>query len=61
MFVTKKSLARRTLLRGIGTTLALPFLDGMIPAFTPMAKAAARPRLRFGAIYFQNGAIMQEF
>ena len=61
MFVTKKSLARRTVLRGIGTTLALPFLDAMIPAFTPMAKAAARPRLRFGAIYFPNGAIMQEF
>jgi hypothetical protein len=61
MFVTKKSLARRTMLRGMGATLALPFLDAMIPAFTPLAKAAARPRLRFGAIYFPNGAIMQQF
>ena len=61
MFVTKKSLDRRTVLRGIGTTLALPFLDAMVPAFTPLAKAAARPSTRFGAIYFPNGAIMQQF
>ena len=61
MFVTKKSLARRTLLKGAGTALALPLLDSMFPAFTPLARAAAKPRLRFGAIYFPNGAIMQEF
>jgi hypothetical protein len=61
MFVTKKSLSRRTILRGMGAGVALPFLDAMIPAFTPLAKAAARPRLRFGAIYFPNGAIMQQF
>ena len=39
MFITRKSLERRTLLRGIGTALALPFLDAMVPAFTPLAKA----------------------
>src|ERR1039458_1511451 len=61
MFITKKSLERRTLLRGLGTALALPFLDAMVPAFTPLAKAAANPRLRFGVTYFPNGAIMQQF
>src|SRR5579863_9111600 len=61
MFITKKSLHRRTLLRGLGTALALPFLDAMIPALTPLAKAAANPRLRFGVTYFPNGAIMQQF
>lgn len=61
MLVTKKSLPRRTLLRGMGVTVALPFLEAMIPAFTPLAKAAANPKLRFGVVYFPNGAIMQEF
>jgi len=61
MFITKKSLDRRTLLRGMGTALALPFLDAMVPAFTPLAKADANPRLRFGVTYFPNGAIMQQF
>src|SRR5580693_6120942 len=61
MFVTKKSLDRRTLLRGMGTAIALPFLDAMVPAFTPLARAAANPRLRFGVTYFPNGIIMQQF
>ncbi len=60
MFITKKSLDRRTLLRGLGTAVALPLLDAMFPAFTPLAKAAANPRTRFGVTYFPNGAIMQE-
>jgi Protein of unknown function (DUF1552) len=61
MFVTKKALPRRTVLRGMGASLALPFLDAMVPAFVPLAKAAAGPRLRFGAVYVPNGAIMQQF
>ncbi len=61
MFVTKHALPRRTMLRGLGSVLALPLLDAMIPAFTPFAKAAAAPRMRFGAVYFPNGAIMQQF
>jgi uncharacterized protein DUF1552 len=61
MFLTKKSLDRRTMLKGVGATLALPLLDSMIPAFTPLARAASKPRTRFGAIYFPNGAIMQQF
>ena len=60
MFVAKKSLSRRTILRGAGTAVALPLLDAMLPAFVPMAKAAAKPKMRFGAVYFPNGAIMQE-
>ena len=60
MFVAKKSLSRRTILRGAGTAVALPLLDAMFPAFVPMAKAAAKPKMRFGAVYFPNGAIMQQ-
>ena len=61
MWVTKKSLRRRTLLRGMGASVALPFLDAMLPAFTPLARADARPRPRFGIVYFPNGAIMPHF
>ena len=58
MFVTKKALSRRTLLRGMGTAVALPFLESMVPAFTGLAQAAATPPLRFGAVYFPNGTPM---
>jgi hypothetical protein len=61
MFLTKKSLPRRTVLRGLGAAVALPLFDAMLPAFVPLAKAAAKPRMRFGAVYTPNGAIMQEF
>jgi len=61
MLITKKALSRRKLLRGAGTALSLPLLDAMFPALTPLAKAAALPRMRFGAVYFPNGAIMQQF
>jgi hypothetical protein len=57
----KKSLSRRTVLRGLGAAMSLPLLDSMFPAFTPLAKAQANPTMRFGAVYFPNGAIMQEF
>src|ERR1700723_1100367 len=60
MFLSKKSLSRRTMLRGVGAAVALPLFDAMLPAFVPMAKAAAKPRMRFGAVYFPTGAIMQE-
>ena len=56
-----KSISRRTVLRGTGAAIALPFLDAMVPAFTPQAKAAAIPSMRFGVVYFPNGAIMQQF
>jgi hypothetical protein len=58
MIITKKHLPRRTFLRGVGATLALPLLDGMIPAFTAVGKAAARPAVRMGTFYLPNGMIM---
>src|SRR5437764_286965 len=61
MFISKMSLPRRTFLRGMGAAIALPLLDAMVPALTPLAKAAAAPRTRFGAIYIPNGAIVDEF
>src|SRR4026208_1080476 len=61
MFVTKKSLPRRTFLQGMGVAGALPLLDAMVPAFTALARAQARPRTRFGAIYVPNGAIMEQW
>jgi len=56
MFLTKKHLARRTFLRGAGVTLALPLLDSMIPAQTPLRKTAARPNMRFTGIFVPHGA-----
>lgn len=61
MLISKKAVSRRKLLRGAGTVLSLPLLDAMFPALTPLAKAAAKPRTRFGVVYFPNGAIMPQF
>jgi Protein of unknown function (DUF1552) len=61
MFITKMSLPRRTFLRGVGVSMALPFLEAMVPAFTATAKTAANPRLRFGAVYVPHGAIMDQW
>jgi hypothetical protein len=55
MFVSKVALPRRTFLRGIGATLALPLLDAMVPAMTAQAQTAARPIRRLGFIYMPNG------
>jgi hypothetical protein len=57
MIITKIALPRRTFLRGMGATLALPFLDAMVPALSAAVKAAPR----FAAIYFGNGANMNEW
>jgi len=51
MFVTKKSLPRRTFLQGMGVVMGLPLLEAMVPALTAAAQTAARPNYRFGAIY----------
>src|ERR1700741_4962036 len=56
MFVTKKHLSRRMILRGLGASLALPLLDSMIPALR--AGAAAGPVRRFGVFYVPNGMSM---
>jgi hypothetical protein len=58
MFNTKKSLSRRTVLRGLGASVALPLLDAMVPANTALAQSAAAPTLRFGTIYVPHGVIM---
>jgi hypothetical protein len=59
MMITRKALPRRTFLRGLGTTLALPLLDSMVPAFVPRAEAAqsARSPVRLGYVYTPNGII----
>ncbi len=61
MFNTKKSLPRRSFLRGVGVTMALPLLDAMIPASTLLAQTAAQPVRRFGAVYVPQGAIRDKW
>src|ERR1700722_20597025 len=61
MFISRKHLPRRTFLRGVGVTLALPLFDAMIPAQTPLLKTAASPKLRFCGIYVPHGAIMKQW
>src|SRR5712671_5957768 len=55
MFVKKMSLPRRTVLRGLGVTMALPFLEAMVPALTATAQTPANPRRRFGAVFVPHG------
>jgi len=57
-FISKKHLSRRTFLRGAGVAVALPFLDSMLPAATPLAQTAAAAKARFGTIYVPHGATM---
>jgi hypothetical protein len=56
MFITRKHLSRRTILRGMGVSLALPLLDSMVPAQTPVAKTAAAPKTRLACIEMVHGA-----
>jgi Protein of unknown function (DUF1552) len=58
MFITRKHLSRRTLLRGTGSAIALPLLDSMVPASTALAQTAASPQPRLGCIYIPHGATM---
>jgi hypothetical protein len=58
MIVTKKSLSRRTILRGFGATLALPLLDAMVPALSAIATTAAAGPRRLGIVYTPNGMNM---
>src|SRR5512141_249361 len=55
MFITKKHMSRRTILRGAGATLALPLLDAMIPASTALAQTAATPKPRFVGCFVPHG------
>src|SRR6202047_3150554 len=58
MFITKKHISRRTVLKAAGVTLGLPFLDAMVPARTALAQTAAVPKMRMGFFYMPHGAIM---
>jgi hypothetical protein len=55
MFITRKHLSRRTLLRGAGAAISLPLLDAMVPAATAQSLTAAAKKLRFGSVYVPNG------
>ena len=59
MFITKKHLSRRTVLRGIGASVALPLLDSMVGAQTPARSVA--PKTRFAAFYVPHGATMDKW
>lgn len=53
--ITNRFLPRRTFLRGLGVSVALPFLDSMVPAFGTLSRAAAQPAKRLGCFYVPNG------
>jgi hypothetical protein len=55
MFITKKHISRRTVLKGAGVAFALPLLDSMVPAQTPLARTAANPKTRFTGIFVPHG------
>ena len=61
MIITKKAIPRRSVLRGIGATLALPLLDGMVPALSAIRTTAARGMRRFGVVYVPNGMAMEHW
>ena len=61
MFLSRKHLSRRTVLKGAGATIALPLLDAMIPAGTAFAQTVAAANTRLGFIYFPHGALQEEW
>ena len=56
MFIAKKHLSRRTFLTGVGVTVALPFLEAMVPAQTPLRQTAAAPRSRLACLEMVHGS-----
>ncbi len=61
MFITRKYLSRRTVLRGMGVSVSLPLLNAMIPAATALAQTAAARKPRLGFFYFPHGAVMEKW
>ena len=61
MIVTKKAISRRAVLRGLGTVVALPLLDAMVPALTAAANTPAKPVRRLAVIYHPNGVIYDKW
>ena len=57
MMITRKTLPRRTVLRGLGAAVSLPLLDAMVPPLTALRRTPAQSPLRFGAVYVPNGVI----
>ncbi len=61
MYLSRKHLSRRTILKRAGVTIALPLLDAMIPAGTALAQTAAAPTSRLGFVYFPHGALQDQW
>jgi hypothetical protein len=61
MNISTKAMPRRTVLRGMGSMLALPLLDAMMPTLSALQKTAGRPINRFGVMYVPNGMIMKDY
>src|SRR5687768_3903295 len=61
MIALKKAISRRTVLRGMGTAVALPLLDAMVPALTAQVKTPARAVRRLGVVYHPNGVIYENW
>src|SRR5689334_19656737 len=61
MYITRKHLSRRAVLRGLGVSISLPLLDAMIPAATALAQTAAAAKPRLGFFYFPHGAVMEKW
>jgi hypothetical protein len=61
MFISKKAVPRRMVLRGMGSILALPLLESMVPALTALGKTAGKPVHRLGVMYVPNGMIMESY
>ena len=61
MFITRKHLSRRTVLKGVGASIGLPLLDAMVPAATALAQTPAVPKPYMGFVYFPHGAIMNRW
>ena len=61
MIVMKKAMSRRTVLRGMGTAVALPLLDAMVPALTAQVKTPAKAVRRLGVVYHPNGVIYENW
>jgi Protein of unknown function (DUF1552) len=61
MFLTKKHLSRRTVLKGGSAAVALPLLDAMVPAGVALARTAAAPKPRMAFVYFPHGAVMDQW
>jgi len=61
MIVTRRTMSRRTALRGLGATVALPLLDAMVPAMTALAQTPAKAVRRLAVVYHPNGVVYENW